>query len=60
MFLKHGHTQKEKDFTELSAFHRLSLLNNVDTENLNFYASLVDASKLVQWLQKRLEDSLQL
>lgn len=49
------HHQKEKDFADLSAFYRLSVANKVDTENLNFYASHVDASKLVQWLQKRLE-----
>ena len=49
---------QDHDFQSLGAFWDLSLENNVDTENLHFYASHVDASKLVQWLQKRLEDHI--
>lgn len=49
------HSQ-DKGFQELGAFYNLSVNNDVDTENLNYYASHVDASKLVQWIQKTIKD----
>jgi tryptophan halogenase len=49
---------QDHDFQGLQAYFNLSIENNVDTENLNYYASHVDASKLVQWLQKRLKDHI--
>ena len=52
------HHQQDYDFTEMGAFWRLSQDNKVDTENLNFYASHVDASKLVHWLQDQLKDHI--
>ena len=49
---------QDHGFQELGAFFNLSVANDVDTENLNYYASHVDASKLVQWIQKQLEDKI--
>jgi hypothetical protein len=49
---------QDHDFHGLQAFFNLSVNNDVDTENLNYYASHVDASKLVQWIQKQLEDKI--
>jgi hypothetical protein len=46
---------QEEGFQELGAFFDLSIINKVDTQNLKYYAQHVDASKLVQWIQKKLE-----
>ena len=46
---------QDKGFQELGAFFNSSVKNKIDTENLNYYASHVDASKLVQWIQKTIE-----
>lgn len=48
---------QDHDFHDLSALWKVSIENKVDTQNLNnSYASHVDASKLVQWLQENLKD----
>ena len=49
---------QDRDLHELLPYWSLSVKNNVDTQNLDFYAYHVDCSKLVQWLQKKLEDKI--
>lgn len=49
---------QDRGFQELGAFFNLSINNDVDTENLNYYASHVDASKLVQWIQKTIKEHI--
>lgn len=53
------HLQKEFPFQELSALYNESInYNSVSVGNIDSYAMHIDASKIVQFLQKKLKDKI--